>query len=62
MPVNNGGNLSKEYFKSYLNLIMVANMCTMEEAKEYMFEQFFKGNKDTFGEYSYYQFLQVTEG
>lgn len=61
MTVNNGGKLSKEYFISYLNLIMATKTCTLEEAREYTFEHFFKGNKDTFGEYSYYHFVQAAE-
>jgi hypothetical protein len=61
MTVNNGGKLSKEYFISYLKLIMATETCSLEEAREYMFEHFFKGNKDTFGEYSYYHFLQAAE-
>lgn len=61
MPVNNGGKLSEEYFISYLKLIMATKMCTLEEARECKFEHFFLGNKDTFGEFSYYQFLQADE-
>lgn len=59
MTVNNGGKLSKEYFSAYLNLIMNANQCSKSQAKEYMEEHFFKNNKDTFGQYTYSNFLKA---
>ncbi|WP_342598282.1 hypothetical protein MHB48_11915 [Psychrobacillus sp. FSL H8-0483] len=62
MTVNNGGKLSTEYFVSYLKLIMNARNCSLETASTIMFDQFFKGNKDTFGAYSYRNFLKAFEG
>ncbi|MEK4486329.1 hypothetical protein MHH81_12175 [Psychrobacillus sp. FSL H8-0484] len=62
MTVNNGGKLSTEYFVSYLKLIMNARNCSLETARTFMFDQFFKGNKDTFGTYSYSNFLKAFEG
>jgi len=62
MVVNNGGNLSKAYFKAYLNLIMTAKACSALCAQQYMLEHFFKGNPHQFGPVSYEAFVQVTTG
>ncbi|MEI4768187.1 hypothetical protein WAX74_00755 [Psychrobacillus sp. FJAT-51614] len=59
MTVNNGGKLSKEYFVSYIQLVMNARTCSVEEACRFVLEQFFKGNKHTFGDYSYGNFLSA---
>ncbi|RJS59261.1 hypothetical protein [Bacillus sp. PK3_68] len=61
MVVNHGGALSKEYFISYLKLIMNARSFTLEEAEWFMFKQFFSGKKDTFGKESYTKFLEAIE-
>ncbi|MEA0552984.1 hypothetical protein U1P98_04570 [Lysinibacillus irui] len=61
MTVNNGGKLSKEYFSAYLSLVMNANQCSVLLAKEYMEEHFFKNNIDTFGKYTYSNFLKAVK-
>ena len=60
MVVNNGGNLSQAYFRSYLDLIITAKACSALCAQQYMFEHFFKGNPNYFGPVSYESFVQAT--
>lgn len=43
MVVNNGGNLSVEYFISYLNLVMQAKQCSLSCAKQDMLVKSLKG-------------------
>ncbi|TQR13350.1 hypothetical protein [Psychrobacillus soli] len=61
MTVNNGGNLSIEYFISYLKLVMEARSYSLEEAKTFMFINFFKKNNDTYGKESHIKFMQAIE-
>lgn len=55
--VNHGGNLPKEYFISYLKLVMTSRELTVEEAKEFTFENFFKGDYNHFGPNTFQQFI-----
>ncbi|EDL66110.1 hypothetical protein [Bacillus sp. SG-1] len=57
MTVNHGGTLGKEYFISYLSLIMNSRGCSAEEAHDIAFHLFFKGNEDAFGQKTYQEFL-----
>jgi hypothetical protein len=57
MAVNHGSALGKEYFISYLSLIMNAKGCSAEEAKDIGFNLFFNGNKDVYGKRTYQEFL-----
>jgi hypothetical protein len=57
MAVNHGSTLGKEYFISYLSLIMNARGCSAEEAKDIAFNLFFKGNKDVYGKKTHQEFL-----
>lgn len=61
MVVNNGGNLSVEYFIAYLNLVMQAKQCSVSCAKQDMLVKFFKGNPDHFGSLSYQSFTQAID-
>jgi hypothetical protein len=61
MVVNNGGNLSVEYFISYANLVMQAKQCSLSCAKQDMLEKFFKGDPDHFGSLSYQSFTQAID-
>ncbi|QCR32307.1 hypothetical protein [Lysinibacillus sp. SGAir0095] len=61
MTVNNGGNLSKEYFNAYIRLIMNARNCSLEDAEVYIYEHFFNGNSHSFGEFSYSSYLKAVE-
>ena len=61
MTVNNGANLSKEYFISYLKLVREARSCSLEQAQDYMVNHFFKNNNDVDGKDSYSNFLKAIE-
>lgn len=39
MIINNGSQLSVEYFKSYFRLVMNSQQCTVIEAKEIIFNR-----------------------
>ncbi|KGR74259.1 hypothetical protein [Ureibacillus sinduriensis] len=59
MVVNNGGNLSKEYFIAYLKLIMIAKNCSFDEAQKFIVEHFFNGDLNSLGEYSCSNYLNA---
>ncbi|HLG27794.1 MAG TPA: hypothetical protein VI423_08420 [Paenisporosarcina sp.] len=59
MVVNNGGDLSTDYFIAYLNLVMKAKQCSVVCAKKDVLEKFFKGNPKHFGPVSYQSFAQA---
>ena len=61
MTVNNGGNLSSEYFSAYLKHIMIVRDCSLVGAQEYMVKHFFKGDINSFGKYSSGNFLKSVE-
>jgi len=61
MIVNSGGKLSKEYFISYLMLVMNAKQCSLALAKEYMEIHFFRRDVHSFGKYSYSNFLEAVK-
>lgn len=61
MIVNNGGNLSKEYFVSYLKLVMNSKQCSLVQAKDHMEIHFFKRNVKSFGEYTHSKFLEAVK-
>jgi hypothetical protein len=61
MVVNNGGNLSTDYFVAYMNLVMKAKQCSVVCAKKDMLEKFFKGNPHHFGPVSYQSFAQALD-
>lgn len=49
MTVNKSSVLSVEYFVSYLKLVASARNSGLEEAKDFMKEFFFKGEKNYYG-------------
>jgi hypothetical protein len=59
MTVNHGGTLKKEYFLSYLKLVISFRHCSVIEAKDLAFELFFKNDKDAFGNETYTNFLKA---
>ena len=61
MTVNNGANLSTDYFISYLKLVIEARSFSLEQARNYMVNYFFKNNNDVYGKDSYRNFLQAIE-
>ena len=61
MTLNNGANLSKEYFISYLKLVREARSFSLEQAQDFMVNHFFKNNFDIYGKDSYCNFLQAID-
>jgi hypothetical protein len=49
MTVNHASSLKKEYFLSYINLIMVSRNCSLEEARKLTMELFFHNNIEQYG-------------
>lgn len=61
MVINHGGALKKDYFISYLRLIMNVKICNVDVAREVAFQKLFKNNKETLGKESYQQFVLAYE-
>jgi len=61
VTLNNGANLSKEYFISYLKLVREARSFSLEQAQDFMVNHFFKNNFDIYGKDSYCNFLQAID-
>ncbi len=61
MTVNHGGNLTEEYFRAYLSLVMSSRNYTLEKAKDFMLETFFKGNLATFGPITYASYINAVK-
>ncbi|WP_324609843.1 hypothetical protein [Oceanobacillus damuensis] len=59
--INHGGALRKEYFISYLTLVMNTMQCPVEQAKEVTFQRLFRNDTKTLGKESYRQFLLAYE-
>lgn len=57
MTINHAGTLKKEYFMSYMNLIMNAFGCSIDEAKEKTFERLFRLKENDMGQETFTQFL-----
>ncbi|MGV3487489.1 MAG: hypothetical protein ACO1OC_02760 [Tuberibacillus sp.] len=62
MVINNGGNLSKEYFVAYFLLIMDSRQVTLDKAKEIAFERLFRSDEKTLGAISFQHFIEAYEG
>ena len=59
MVINKGGNLSKEYFRAYLELIMNSMEVSIESAKEKAFSRLFSNKESTLGSISYNNFVHA---
>lgn len=57
MTINHAGALKKEYFISYMKLLMNAFGCSVEEAKDKTFERLFRLRESEMGQETYTQFL-----
>ena len=57
MVINSSGALSKEYFISYLELVMNAKGCTLQQAKDFVFNRIFNNDAKHLGHSSYQAFL-----
>lgn len=56
MTVNHASVLTKEYFISYLTLIMKSREFTLAEASSFAIEFFFKGDTEIYGSSTWSQF------
>jgi len=56
MTVNHSSVLSVEYFESYFKLVMLTRDYEIEKAKEFMVQNFFKGNQMLYGKDTYQSF------
>jgi hypothetical protein len=59
MTVNHASTLRKEYFLSYINLIMISRNCSLEQAKELTMELFFKNKIEQYGKQTFERFLDA---
>ncbi|KAB2457601.1 hypothetical protein F8160_19625 [Bacillus sp. CH126_4D] len=59
MIINHAGNLKKDYFLSYIRLIMNAHQCNVEDAKDYVFQSMFRLKKNSLGKKTYQSFLEA---
>ncbi|EJV61726.1 hypothetical protein BWGOE4_18840 [Bacillus mycoides] len=59
MIINHAGNLKKDYFLSYMRLIMNARQCNVEDAKDYIFQSMFGLQDNSLGEKTYQNFLDA---
>lgn len=50
MIVNHASTLSKEYFKSYIQLIMNTKNCSLDKGREITMQRLFDMNKYSYGE------------
>jgi hypothetical protein len=57
MTINHAGTLNKEYFLSYMKLIMNAHQNTVNQAKELTFQRLFGSQTNSLGRRSYENFL-----
>lgn len=61
MVINRSGALSKEYFISYLELVMNSKGCTLQQAKDFVFKRIFNNDAKHLGQSSYQEFLLAYE-
>lgn len=56
MPVNHASTLTKEYFISYLTLIMKSRGFSLDQAKSFAIEFFFRSDSELYGSSTWSQF------
>lgn len=59
MTVNHASTLRKEYFLSYINLIMISRNCSLKQAKELTMELFFHNKIEQYGKQTFERFLDA---
>jgi hypothetical protein len=59
MTVNHGGSLGRNYFLSYINLILISRNCSLKQARDLTMELFFRNNIDQYGKETYERFLEA---
>ncbi|QGH32826.1 hypothetical protein GI584_01610 [Gracilibacillus salitolerans] len=61
MIIKNAATLKKDYFISYMKLIMNTMKCSIHQAKEMTFDRLFKNDPERLGTTSYQEFLIAYE-
>lgn len=61
MTVNHASVLTKEYFISYLTLIMRSREYTLPQAESFAYDFFFKGDNERYGVSTWSQFEKATK-
>jgi hypothetical protein len=61
MTVNHGGTLGRNYFLSYMNLIVISRNCSLKQARDLAMQLFFKNNIDLYGKETYERFIEAYE-
>ncbi|MCH1627433.1 hypothetical protein [Fredinandcohnia quinoae] len=56
MTVNHSSVLSVKYFESYFKLVILSRNYDIEKAKEFVVQNFFKGNQMLYGVDTYQSF------
>lgn len=59
MTVNHGGSLGKNYFLSYINLILISRNCSLKQASDLVMQLFFKNNINQYGKGTYERFMEA---
>ncbi|MCM3691012.1 hypothetical protein [Neobacillus niacini] len=59
MTVNHAGTLKKEYFLSYINLVMISRNCSLQQAKDITMNLFFQNDPRRYGNQTYERFLDA---
>jgi hypothetical protein len=59
LTVNHASTLKKEYFLSYINLVMISRNCSLKEAKEITMDLFFRNDPIRYGNQTYERFLDA---
>ena len=59
MTVNHASTLKKEYFLSYINLIMISRNCSLDEARILTLDLFFHNDIEQYGKATYEHFLEA---
>jgi hypothetical protein len=59
MTVNHGGSLGRNYFLSYINLIIISRNCSLKQARDLAMQLFFRNNIDQYGTETYEQFIEA---
>jgi len=59
LTVNHASTLKKEYFLSYINLIMISRNCSLKEARDIAIDLFFHTNPIQYGVQTYERFLDA---
>ncbi|WP_404454613.1 hypothetical protein LG329_05960 [Virgibacillus necropolis] len=61
MVIKNGATLSKDYFQSYFKLRMNSFDCSLDEARDQTYDEFFRENTERFGKSTYVNFIEAYE-